>query len=120
MTAIMDDFSQILPYLDGRSFNENMSITYSTGANVGFRNDVLVNLCRNKRVLRIGCWTMWELWPLEFSAHGRIGNCRAEQPLKRRACCAPPSTTGVHVDENAVCRTFGSRGDCHPRLDISR
>ncbi len=55
MSAIMDNFSTILPYLDGSSFHENLPISYSLQSNVQFRTEVLVDLCRGKRVLHVGC-----------------------------------------------------------------
>jgi len=70
VSVIIDDFSEILPYLDGRRFDENMSFTYAAGAKVEFREDELIELCRNKRVLHIGCCDHIELIKEKVAARG--------------------------------------------------
>jgi hypothetical protein len=55
MSVLIENFTTILPYLDGREFDENMTVPYQAKGKIEFRNDVLVEMCRNKRVLHIGC-----------------------------------------------------------------
>lgn len=93
MTAIIDEFSNILPYLDGRSFNENMSIRYSSHAKVEYRIDVLEEICRDKKVIHVGCCDHVPLIKSKIAQHnwlhGIITDCSK-------------LTVGIDIDQDAV------------------
>jgi hypothetical protein len=93
MSAIMTDFTLITPYLAGAKFDENMEIGYNARAEVRYRNDVLVDMCRDKRVLHIGCCDHAPLIDKKLKRrdwlHGLVTECSK-------------FTVGVDIDRVAV------------------
>jgi len=93
MHALIDDFTQLMPYLDGSLFDENMVIKYASDADVGFRDDILVDLCRGKRVLHVGCCDHITLIGDKIAQnlwlHGLITSCSE-------------STVGIDIDSEAI------------------
>jgi hypothetical protein len=93
MSSIMTDFTSIFPYLAGTKFNENMAVTYSGRMDVRYRSDVLVDMCRGKRVLHVGCCDHVPLIKKKIDhrdwLHGLITECSEY-------------TVGVDIDQDAV------------------
>jgi hypothetical protein len=93
MAVILNEFSNIVPYLVGSSFDENLSIYYLKNGPVRHRTDVLSDICRNRRVLHIGCCDHVPLIKTKIEQHdwlhGLITECSAD-------------TVGVDIDADAV------------------
>jgi hypothetical protein len=93
MSAIMTDFTPITPYLAGIKFDENMEIGYSGKGRIRYRNDVLIDMCRDQRVLHIGCCDHAPLIRNKMKRrdwlHGLITECSK-------------FTVGVDIDQAAV------------------
>lgn len=93
MTALIEEFSTILPYLDGRSFDENMSVKYLANATVEFRLDVLEDICRDKKVIHIGCCDHIPLIQSKIAEHNWLHGAITE--------CSK-MTVGIDIDPDAV------------------
>jgi hypothetical protein len=55
VSVIISNFDKVRPYLDGLEFSANMDVLYDNVGRVAHRNDVLVEVCRSKRILHVGC-----------------------------------------------------------------
>lgn len=101
MPPLIDDFTQLMPYLNGRAFDENLVIDYASEADVGHRSDILVDLCRGKRVLHVGCCDHVPLIAEKIAKnewlHGLITRCSE-------------STIGVDIDPVAVIEASRTSG----------
>ena len=93
MAVILKEFSNIAPYLVGSRFDENLTVCYLKNGPVRHRTDVLLDICRNKRVLHIGCCDHIPLIKHKIDnrdwLHGLITECSEY-------------TIGVDIDVNAV------------------
>src|SRR5882672_10359490 len=93
MAVILKEFSNIAPYLVGSKFDENLTVCYLKNGPVRHRTDVLLDICRNKRVLHIGCCDHIPLIKHKIDnrdwLHGLITECSEY-------------TIGVDIDVNAV------------------
>jgi hypothetical protein len=82
-----------MPYLEGAKFDENLRIEYSGRGPVAFRNTLLQDLCRGKRILHIGCTDHVPLIDSKIASsdwlHGLITECSSY-------------TLGVDIDATAV------------------
>lgn len=93
MSSIMTDFTNIFPYLAGTKFNESIAVTYSGKIDIRHRSDVLIDMCRGKRVLHVGCCDHAPLIKKKIEhrdwLHGLITECSEY-------------TLGVDIDQDAV------------------
>jgi hypothetical protein len=93
MAVILNEFSNIAPYLVGSRFDENLTIHYLKNGPVRHRTDALLDICRNKRVLHIGCCDHIPLIKRKIDnrdwLHGLITECSNY-------------TIGVDIDVNGV------------------
>ena len=93
MAVILREFSNVVPYLDGSKFDENLTVPYLKDGPVRHRTDALLDICRNKRVLHIGCCDHVPLIKLKIDnhdwLHGLITECSEY-------------TVGIDIDANAV------------------
>lgn len=93
MAVILREFSNVVPYLDGSRFDENLTVPYLKDGPVRHRTDSLLDICRNKRVLHIGCCDHVPLIKLKIDnhdwLHGLITECSEY-------------TVGIDIDANAV------------------
>ena len=93
MAVILREFSNVVPYLDGSRFDENLTVPYLKDGPVRHRTDALLDICRNKRVLHIGCCDHVPLIKLKIDnhdwLHGLITECSEY-------------TVGIDIDANAV------------------
>ena len=93
MSSIMTDFRGVYPYLSGAKFDENMEVGYDRKMDVRYRSDVLIDMCRGKRILHVGCCDHVPRIKRKFEhrdwLHGLITECSEY-------------TVGVDIDEDAV------------------
>ncbi|WP_445220287.1 class I SAM-dependent methyltransferase [Bradyrhizobium sp. Pa8] len=93
MSSIITDFSQVYPYLDGSKFKDTIVVQYRGDGDVRYRCDVLVDICRGKRVLHVGCCDHLPLIKRKIEnrdwLHGLITECSEY-------------TVGVDIDADAV------------------
>jgi hypothetical protein len=93
MSVILNEFSNIAPYLVGSRFDENLTVCYLKNGPVRHRTDELLDICRNKRVLDIGCCDHARLIKQKIDnrdwLHGLITECSEY-------------TVGVDIDVDAV------------------
>ncbi len=55
MALIVASFADFQPYLSGAKFHSDFQARYRRGGRIPYRNDVVTELCRGKKVLHIGC-----------------------------------------------------------------
>lgn len=93
MAVISSEFSDVVPFLRGTRFDENLTICYVKNGPVRHRTDELLDICRNKRVLHIGCCDHERLIKQKIDnrdwLHGLITECSEY-------------TVGVDIDGDAV------------------
>lgn len=93
MSMLTSVIPKIMPYLDGSKFDENLRIQYDGSEQVALRNTLLQDLCRDKRILHIGCTDHVPLIDAKIAArnwlHGLITECSSY-------------TLGVDIDASAV------------------
>jgi len=93
MAVILNEFSNTVPYLVGSRFDENLTVRYLKNGPVRHRTDELLDICRNKRVLHVGCCDHTRLIKQKIDnrdwLHGLITECSEY-------------TVGVDIDVNAV------------------
>lgn len=93
MSKIISNFDSIIDYLSGDKFSDNFKITYENEGTVRYRNDVLVEMCRGKRILHIGCCDHVPL----------IGRKVAENDwLHGQLTACSKYTVGIDIDADAV------------------
>jgi hypothetical protein len=87
------EIAAIAPYLVGERFDENLTVCYLKNGPVRHRTELLMDICRNKRVLHIGCCDHVPLIKAKIEQrdwlHGLITQCSAY-------------TVGVDIDADAV------------------
>lgn len=93
MTSMLTDFASVLPYLAGTRFDENMTISYANTSDVRYRSDVLIEMCRGKRVLHIGCCDHVPLIQRKIDDRDWLHGLISE---------VSEYTVGVDIDEDAV------------------
>ncbi|HKR87283.1 MAG TPA: methyltransferase domain-containing protein [Phenylobacterium sp.] len=93
MSILTSVIPKIMPYLDGSKFDENLRIKYDGSEQVALRNTLLQDLCRDKRILHIGCTDHVPLIDAKIAdrnwLHGLITECSSY-------------TLGVDIDASAV------------------
>jgi hypothetical protein len=71
-----------MPYLDGSSFDENLSIKFVPQSQIVNRLDVLVDICRGRSVIHIGCTDHPPLIPMKIRdgtwLHGLLTDVASE------------------------------------------
>jgi hypothetical protein len=51
----VSNFGKIRRYLDGQDFSANMDVHYENVGPVAHRSEILIDVCRSKKILHIGC-----------------------------------------------------------------
>jgi hypothetical protein len=93
MSLLVEDFDNILPYISGQKFHENYCWNLSKQSSVRHRSELMIEICRNKKVLHIGCCDHLP----------RLANIIAENTwLHGLITHASSSTIGVDIDKNAI------------------
>src|ERR1700743_136128 len=101
MSVISNEFSNMVPYLAGSRFDENLTVSYLKNGPVRHRADELLDICRNKRVLHIGCCDHTPLIKQKIDnhdwLHGLITECSEY-------------TVGIDIDVNAISEALKNSG----------
>ncbi len=93
MSRIVSDFSTWMPYLLGEKFSDNYVVSYRNEGKIRYRNDVLIDICRNKKVLHIGCCDHVPLIKHKIDDNNWLHGQLTQSSQK---------VVGVDIDENAV------------------
>jgi Methyltransferase domain len=101
MSVISNEFSNIVPYLAGSRFDENLTVSYLKNGPVRHRTDELLDICRNKRVLHIGCCDHIPLIKQKIDSHDWLHGLITE--------CSE-YTVGIDIDVNAISEALKSSG----------
>lgn len=101
MSVISNELPNIVPYLAGRRFNENLTVSYLKNGPIRHRTEELLDICRDKRILHIGCCDHARLIKQKIDnrdwLHGLLTDCTEY-------------TVGVDIDHHAVSEAQRSSG----------
>jgi hypothetical protein len=95
MAGLLTDFSNVGQYLSGIQFESNLILSYKKQNVVRYRNDLLVDACRNKKVLHIGCCDHVPLVKEKI---------KTGQWLHSQLTSVAEEAIGIDTDADAVCK----------------
>jgi hypothetical protein len=98
---LLNDFSNVSQYLSGIKLESNLILLYKKQNLVRYRNDVLVDACRNKKVLHIGCCDHAAL----------VGEkIKRGQWLHSQLTSVAEEAIGIDIDAEAICKVRSMSG----------